>query len=113
MTVAREVFEEVGVRVRDVTYLGDQPWPFPASLMLGFEARTDDATLVQTRPRSPRPRGSPAPTIAAPSTKAPGAAAPRSRSHAASSSTGWRAADCHRTVEPPDVGGGGLRRGAS
>ena len=46
MTVAREVFEEVGVRVRDVIYLGDQPWPFPASLMLGFEARTDDPTLV-------------------------------------------------------------------
>jgi NAD+ diphosphatase len=37
--VAREVAEEVGVRVTDVTYLGDQPWPFPSSLMLGFTAR--------------------------------------------------------------------------
>lgn len=37
--VAREVFEEVGVEVVDVTYLGDQPWPFPTSLMLGFTAR--------------------------------------------------------------------------
>lgn len=37
--VAREVREEVGVVVEDVTYLGDQPWPFPTSLMLGFTAR--------------------------------------------------------------------------
>ena len=37
--VAREVAEEVGVEVADVTYLGDQPWPFPSSLMLGFTAR--------------------------------------------------------------------------
>lgn len=34
--VRREVFEESGVHVDDVTYLGSQPWPFPASLMLGF-----------------------------------------------------------------------------
>ena len=37
--VAREVAEEVGVEVTDVTYLGDQPWPFPSSLMLGFTSR--------------------------------------------------------------------------
>jgi NAD+ diphosphatase len=37
--VAREVFEEVGVVVEDVRYLGNQPWPFPSSLMLGFTAR--------------------------------------------------------------------------
>jgi NAD+ diphosphatase len=37
--VAREVLEEVGVEVTDVTYLADQPWPFPSSLMLGFTAR--------------------------------------------------------------------------
>ncbi|HTH98597.1 MAG TPA: NAD(+) diphosphatase [Stellaceae bacterium] len=36
--VAREVFEETGVRVGDVTYHSSQPWPFPASLMLGFWA---------------------------------------------------------------------------
>ncbi|MEX1077667.1 MAG: NAD(+) diphosphatase [Homoserinimonas sp.] len=39
--VAREVFEESGVRVVDPVYLGSQPWPFPASLMLGFTARVD------------------------------------------------------------------------
>lgn len=37
--VAREVFEEVGVVVEEVRYLGNQPWPFPSSLMLGFTAR--------------------------------------------------------------------------
>jgi len=37
--VAREVLEEVGVEVTDVTYFGNQPWPFPSSLMVGFFAR--------------------------------------------------------------------------
>ncbi|WP_394768055.1 NAD(+) diphosphatase [Lacisediminihabitans sp.] len=39
--VIREVFEESGIRVVDPVYLGSQPWPFPASLMLGFSARVD------------------------------------------------------------------------
>jgi NAD+ diphosphatase len=39
--VLREVFEEAGIRVTDPVYLGSQPWPFPASLMLGFTARVD------------------------------------------------------------------------
>ena len=34
----REVFEEVGVKVRNIKYFDSQPWPFPASLMLGFFA---------------------------------------------------------------------------
>jgi NAD+ diphosphatase len=33
--VRREVFEEAGVRVGEVGYLASQPWPFPASLMVG------------------------------------------------------------------------------
>jgi NAD+ diphosphatase len=41
--VAREVFEESGVRITDPRYLGSQPWPFPASLMLGFMARVDES----------------------------------------------------------------------
>jgi NAD+ diphosphatase len=36
--VRREVAEETGVLVGDVSYRGSQPWPFPASLMLGFRA---------------------------------------------------------------------------
>jgi len=37
--VAREVAEEVGLRVTDIRYVASQPWPFPQSLMLGFVAR--------------------------------------------------------------------------
>ncbi|MGA9747788.1 MAG: NAD(+) diphosphatase [Nocardioides sp.] len=37
--VAREVAEEVGVEIGEATYFGNQPWPFPASLMVGFVAR--------------------------------------------------------------------------
>jgi NAD+ diphosphatase len=37
--VAREVFEETGVAVQGIEYQSSQPWPFPASLMLGFMAR--------------------------------------------------------------------------
>lgn len=37
--VAREVKEEAGVEVNDVTYVASQPWPFPSSIMLGFFAK--------------------------------------------------------------------------
>ncbi|MFC9332495.1 NAD(+) diphosphatase [Arthrobacter sp. NPDC057009] len=40
--VVREIHEEVGVRVKACQYLGSQSWPFPASLMLGFTAVTED-----------------------------------------------------------------------
>ncbi|MFE2957652.1 NAD(+) diphosphatase [Nocardia tengchongensis] len=39
--VEREIKEEVGVDVREIRYLGSQPWPFPRSLMLGFAALGD------------------------------------------------------------------------
>ncbi|WP_158849323.1 NAD(+) diphosphatase [Saccharothrix deserti] len=39
--VAREIVEEVGVEVSGIRYLGSQPWPFPRSLMVGFEAVAD------------------------------------------------------------------------
>jgi NAD+ diphosphatase len=45
-TVAREAFEECGVRVTDIAYASSQPWPFPSSLMLGFRARALDPTLT-------------------------------------------------------------------
>ncbi|MFC5380631.1 NAD(+) diphosphatase [Aquipuribacter nitratireducens] len=40
--VARELWEEAGVRVSAAEYLGSQPWPFPASLMLAFHVTTED-----------------------------------------------------------------------
>ena len=43
--VAREVHEEVGLVVSDVEYLGDQPWPFPNSIMVGFTARATGSDL--------------------------------------------------------------------
>jgi NAD+ diphosphatase len=45
--VAREVFEESGIRVGRVFYHSSQPWPFPASIMLGFhaEALTTEITI--------------------------------------------------------------------
>ncbi|QQS11156.1 MAG: NAD(+) diphosphatase [Rhodospirillales bacterium] len=39
--VAREVYEEVKVKVRDVRYRSSQPWPFPASVMIGFHAEAE------------------------------------------------------------------------
>jgi NAD+ diphosphatase len=48
--VIREVFEESGVHVSNINYLGSQPWPFPQSLMIAFEATIDD-------PESARPDG--------------------------------------------------------
>ena len=35
-TVLREVFEESAIRLDSITYLGSQPWPFPASIMISF-----------------------------------------------------------------------------
>lgn len=42
--VRRELYEEAGIRVGEVTYFASQPWPFPASLMIGCyaEALNDD-----------------------------------------------------------------------
>jgi NAD+ diphosphatase len=39
--VVREIREEIGLTVRDVRYLGSQPWPFPRSVMVGFHAIGD------------------------------------------------------------------------
>ena len=36
--VRREISEEAGIALRDVGYVGSQPWPFPAGLMAGFRA---------------------------------------------------------------------------
>lgn len=43
--VARELFEEAGIRVRNVRYVASQPWPFPSSLMIGCHAEAESAEL--------------------------------------------------------------------
>ena len=43
--VKREVFEETGIRVKNVTYFDSQPWPFPDSLMIGFTAEYDSGEI--------------------------------------------------------------------
>jgi NAD+ diphosphatase len=48
--VIREVFEESGISVVDPVYLGSQPWPFPASLMLGFTATVDPRFVNDLKP---------------------------------------------------------------
>src|SRR5581483_893078 len=54
--VVREVAEESGIVARDPVYVASQPWPFPSSLMLGFDAQSDggeprvgDAELAEVR----------------------------------------------------------------
>ncbi len=47
--VVREVGEEAGLDVREVVYRGSQPWPFPASLMLGFRAVCDPDSVPERR----------------------------------------------------------------
>lgn len=44
--VRREVIEEAGVVVGAVRYLSSQPWPFPASLMIGMEGEATRATIT-------------------------------------------------------------------
>ncbi|KAF5343875.1 hypothetical protein D9757_014103 [Collybiopsis confluens] len=46
--VKREMWEEAGVKVRDVQYHSGQPWPFPASIMCGFYSRADSSKPVRT-----------------------------------------------------------------
>ncbi|MBV8307339.1 MAG: NAD(+) diphosphatase, partial [Gammaproteobacteria bacterium] len=45
--VVREVAEEAGVTVSDVRYHSSQPWPFPSSVMLGFQARATPGSEVR------------------------------------------------------------------
>jgi NAD+ diphosphatase len=44
--VRREVAEEVGLVIGDVAYRGSQPWPFPASIMLGFRAYAETTEVA-------------------------------------------------------------------
>jgi NAD+ diphosphatase len=46
VAVAREVSEEVGIAIDSARYLGNQPWPFPSSVMIGFAATTRQTELT-------------------------------------------------------------------
>ncbi|HVV68404.1 MAG TPA: NAD(+) diphosphatase [Gammaproteobacteria bacterium] len=45
-TVVREVFEEVGIKIKNIQYFGSQPWPFPSNLMLAFTAEYESGEIV-------------------------------------------------------------------
>ena len=42
----REVFEEVGIEVKNIRYFGSQTWPFPAQLMIGFYAEYSSGEIT-------------------------------------------------------------------
>ncbi len=44
--IHREVFEEVGLKVRNIAYFGSQPWPFPHSLMIAYTAEFDSGEIT-------------------------------------------------------------------
>jgi len=44
--VRREIYEEAGVALHEVSYVGSQPWPFPAGLMVAFRAVAVDETVA-------------------------------------------------------------------
>jgi len=44
--VQREVFEEANIKTKDVRYIASQPWPFPRSIMLGFEATATSTEIT-------------------------------------------------------------------
>ncbi|MFT7646482.1 MAG: NAD+ diphosphatase [Candidatus Poriferisodalaceae bacterium] len=44
--VEREVMEEVGITVNNIRYFGSQPWPFPHSLMCGFQCDYESGEIV-------------------------------------------------------------------
>ncbi len=45
-TVEREVMEEVSIKVKNINYFGNQPWPFPHSLMIGFTAEWESGEIA-------------------------------------------------------------------
>ena len=45
-TVMREIYEESGIRVKNIKYFGSQPWPFPNSLMVGFTAEWESGEIT-------------------------------------------------------------------
>ena len=44
--VRREVLEEAGIKIKNIQYHSSQPWPFPASIMLGFYAEASSTKIT-------------------------------------------------------------------
>ena len=44
---ARETFEEVGIKVRNIKYVFSQPWPFPSQLMMGITCEADSEEITR------------------------------------------------------------------
>lgn len=44
--VRREVLEEVNIKVKNIRYIGNQPWPYPNSIMIGFLAEYDSGEIT-------------------------------------------------------------------
>lgn len=49
-TVAREVFEETGIRVKNIQYFGNQPWGLACDLLVGFYCDVDGSTEIHIDP---------------------------------------------------------------
>lgn len=47
--VEREVFEETGLKIKNITYFGNQPWPYPSGLMIGFVADYESGEIKVQR----------------------------------------------------------------
>lgn len=43
--VKREVYEETGIKIKNIKYFGNQPWPFPDSIMIGFFAEYESGEI--------------------------------------------------------------------
>lgn len=43
--VRREVMEETGLTIKNITYFGSQPWPYPSGIMIGFFADYENGTI--------------------------------------------------------------------
>jgi NAD+ diphosphatase len=72
--VARELFEEAGIRVRNVRYVASQPWPFPSSLMIGCHADAENDAVTIDKAELEDARWFSREEVAAALTDAPGAA---------------------------------------
>lgn len=44
--IKREVYEEVGIKIKNIKYFDSQPWPYPNSIMIGFTAEYESGKIL-------------------------------------------------------------------